>query len=507
MTAHRTIDWVRVFRDGDLVVDCTNSVRGHDVRDRTGPPAGRRLGRTAARPRPLSRPLVTHPRAGRLVHVVGARPNFMKAAPVVRALDVLGVPQVVVHTGQHYDRAMSDVFFEELGIPEPEINLGVGSGSHAAQTAALMTALEPTLLQLDPPLAVVYGDINSTLATAVVASKLGIPLAHVEAGLRSFDMTMPEEVNRRVTDILSDVLFLTSPEAADNLLREGVPADRQHFVGNPMIDTLVANLERFDVAAARAAHGLAGPYAVATLHRPANVDTVEAATKLVGMLEGVAAQLTIVLPLHPRARRRWSGPGCGRATASGSSSRWATCHSCRWSRGATVVVTDSGGIQEETTILGVPCLTVRPNTERPITITHGTNRLLTPEAVPDAVAAVDRDQRLRPRAAAAVGRARRRADRHGSSATGWPRSAPRSGRGRTWPGAPRATATSPVGPGATGRAQPRSIRSAARRSGRESQRIRAARGRSVPRAPPVTVAPPRRARRPWRPGRAARPAA
>jgi len=215
---------------------------------------------------------VTDPRPGRLVHVVGARPNFMKAAPVVRALDGLGVPQVVVHTGQHYDRAMSDVFFEELGIPEPEINLGVGSGTHAVQTAALMTALEPTLLELRPPIAVVYGDINSTLATAVVASKLGVPLAHVEAGLRSFDMTMPEEVNRRVTDILSDVLFLTSPEAADNLLHEGVPAERHHFVGNPMIDSLVANLDRFDVAAARVANDLDGPYAVATLHRPAHGD-------------------------------------------------------------------------------------------------------------------------------------------------------------------------------------------------------------------------------------------
>jgi len=322
---------------------------------------------------------------------VGARPNFMKAAPVVRALDGLGVPQVVVHTGQHYDRAMSDVFFEELGIPEPEINLGVGSGTHAVQTAALMTALEPTLLELRPPIAVVYGDINSTLATAVVASKLGVPLAHVEAGLRSFDMTMPEEVNRRVTDILSDVLFLTSPEAADNLLHEGVPAERHHFVGNPMIDSLVANLDRFDVAAARVANDLDGPYAVATLHRPANVDTVEAASKLVAMLEGVAAQLTIVLPLHPRGAATLERAGLRRSDRLRIVEPLGYLPFMSLVRGATVVVTDSGGIQEETTILGVPCLTVRPNTERPITVTHGTNRLLTPEAVPDAVATILRD--------------------------------------------------------------------------------------------------------------------
>jgi UDP-N-acetylglucosamine 2-epimerase (non-hydrolysing) len=312
----------------------------------------------------------------------------MKAGPVILALRALGVPQVVIHTGQHYDRAMSDVFFEELGIPEPDLNLGVGSGTHAAQTAALLLALEPALLELRPPLVVVYGDINSTLATAVVAAKLEIPVAHVEAGLRSFDMSMPEEVNRRVTDILSALCFVTSPEGLDNLRHEGVPDDRLHFVGNPMIDTLQANLDRFDVGAARAEHGLTGPYAVATLHRPANVDTLDAARRLVEMRDAVASQLPVILPLHPR--------GVATLTAAGlaPSDRLRVIEPLGYLpfmslvRGATVVVTDSGGIQEETTILGVPCLTVRPNTERPITITHGTNRLVTPEEVGPAVAAI-----------------------------------------------------------------------------------------------------------------------
>ena len=183
---------------------------------------------------------------GTVAHVVGARPNFMKAAPVIRALERAGVAQAVIHTGQHYDAALSDVFFRDLGLPEPDRNLGVGSGSHAVQTAAIMVALEQAFGELRPALAVVYGDVNSTTAAALVAAKIGLPLAHVEAGLRSFDMTMPEEVNRRVTDILADLCFVTSPEAIAHLAREGVPADRMHFVGNPMIDTLLANLDRFD---------------------------------------------------------------------------------------------------------------------------------------------------------------------------------------------------------------------------------------------------------------------
>jgi UDP-N-acetylglucosamine 2-epimerase (non-hydrolysing) len=323
-----------------------------------------------------------------VVHVVGARPNFVKAGPVVRALEARKVEQVVVHTGQHYDRTMSDVFFHELGLPEPGLNLGVGSGTQAGQTAALLTALEPAIGELAPALVVVYGDINSTLATALVTAKLHVPLAHVEAGLRSFDMTMPEEVNRRVTDILSDLLFATSPEALDNLEHEGVARDRIHFVGNPMIDTLVANLDRFDVDAARAEYGLDGPYAVATLHRPANVDTPEAAGRLVAMLEAVTAQLPVVLPLHPRGRAMLTAAGLGDGSNLRIVEPLGYLAFIALVRGAAVVVTDSGGIQEETTILGVPCLTVRPNTERPITISHGTNRLVEPEEVGAGVAAI-----------------------------------------------------------------------------------------------------------------------
>ena len=317
----------------------------------------------------------------RVVHVVGARPNFMKAGPVVKALARRGVEQLVIHTGQHYDTTMSDIFFRELDLPEPDLNLGVGSGSQAGQTAALLTALESAILDLDPALTVVYGDINSTLATALVASKLHLPTAHVEAGLRSFDMTMPEEVNRRVTDILADLLFVTSPEAIDNLRNEGVAAERIHFVGNPMIDTLVVNLDRFDVAAARRAYDLDGPYAVATLHRPANVDTPAAAARLVTMLESVTAQLPVVLPLHPRGRAMLARAGLVGGPRLRLIEPLGYVGFMSLVRGASVVVTDSGGIQEETTILGVPCLTVRPNTERPITISHGTNRLVEPDEV------------------------------------------------------------------------------------------------------------------------------
>ena len=322
----------------------------------------------------------------RVVHVVGARPNFMKAGPVVKALAARGIEQQVIHTGQHYDRTMSDIFFHELDLPEPDLNLGVGSGSQAAQTAALLTALEPAFLELEPALIAVYGDINSTLAASLVASKLLLPTAHVEAGLRSFDMTMPEEVNRRVTDVLADLCFVTSPEAIGNLEREGVSRDRIRFVGNPMIDTLLANLDRFDEAAARAEYRLAGPYAVATLHRPANVDTPAAAARLVAMLEAVTAQLPVVLPLHPRGRAMLAAAGLADGPRLKLIEPLGYIAFLSLVRGAAVVVTDSGGIQEETTILGVPCLTVRPNTERPITITHGTNRLIEPDAVGPAVA-------------------------------------------------------------------------------------------------------------------------
>ena len=323
-----------------------------------------------------------------VIHVVGARPNFMKAAPVVRALGLRGVRQLLVHTGQHYDQAMSGVFFGELDLPEPDINLDVGSGSHAAQTAAIMVKLDAVLEDIVPALTVVYGDVNSTLAAAVVAAKRLLPLAHVEAGLRSFDPTMPEEINRRVTDLLADLLFVTSPEAIDNLRHEGIGPGGVEFVGNPMIDSLLANLERFDVAAARREHDLEGPYAVATLHRPANVDGPAAAGRVVAMLEGVSQVLPVVLPLHPRGAASMAEAGLTPGPRLRVLDPLGYIPFLSLVRGATVVVTDSGGIQEETTILGVPCLTVRPNTERPITITHGTNRLVTPEEVPDAVEAI-----------------------------------------------------------------------------------------------------------------------
>jgi UDP-N-acetylglucosamine 2-epimerase (non-hydrolysing) len=300
-----------------------------------------------------------------VAHIVGARPNFMKAAPVVRALDGLGRPQVVIHTGQHYDDRMSAVFFRELGLPTPDMDLGVGSGSHARQTAAIMTALEDALPAVG----------------ALVAAKVGIATGHVEAGLRSFDRSMPEEVNRVVTDALADLLFATSPEAIGNLGREGIDPARTFLVGNPMIDTLLAHLDRLDPAPARAAVGVGERYAVVTLHRPSNVDDPSSAGRVVRALDELAELVEVVVPLHPRGRPTLEAAGLR------SSDRLRVVEPLGYLdfvslvRGAALVVTDSGGIQEETTILGVPCLTIRPNTERPITVTQGTNRLVTPEGV------------------------------------------------------------------------------------------------------------------------------
>ncbi|MFI0357197.1 non-hydrolyzing UDP-N-acetylglucosamine 2-epimerase [Actinomadura sp. 9N407] len=312
-----------------------------------------------------------------IVHVLGARPNFVKAAPVIDALRARGAAQAVVHTGQHYDERMSEIFFRELGLPEPDVNLGVGSGSHAAQTAALMIGLEAEFLARTPDLIVVYGDVNSTIAAALVAAKLHIPVAHVEAGLRSFDMTMPEEVNRRLTDQLSDLCLVTSPEAIGHLAAEGVPTGRTHLVGNPMIDTLLKNLDHFDTAAVRAAHGLPERYVLATVHRPANVDDPATAAALVKHLHGVADLADLVIPVHPRGRANLIAAGLDTHPGVHVLEPLGYIDFLAAVRGAATVVTDSGGLQEETTILGVPCLTIRPNTERPITITHGTNRLVT----------------------------------------------------------------------------------------------------------------------------------
>lgn len=316
-----------------------------------------------------------------VLHIAGARPNFPKAAPVLHALTARGVSQRLLHTGQHYGDAMSAVFFRELGLPAPDINLGVGSGSHAQQTAAVLTGLEDVLLDLQPELVVVYGDVNSTVAAALAASKLGIRVAHVEAGLRSFDRSMPEELNRVVTDQLSDVLFATSADAVAHLGREGVDPARIHLVGNPMIDTLLAHRDAF------------GPppydrYIAATLHRPANVDGDADAAELVKALHVVAGQVPVVLPLHPRGRETLAAAGLFDHPGIRVVAPLGYLDFLGLVNGAAAVITDSGGVQEETTVLGVPCLTVRPNTERPVTITHGTNRLVTRPELPDAVAAV-----------------------------------------------------------------------------------------------------------------------
>ena len=325
-----------------------------------------------------------------IVHVLGARPNFVKAAPVIAALRAAGAEQAVVHTGQHYDARLSEIFFDELGLPEPDVNLGVGSGGHAAQTAALMVGLEGEFTSRSPALVIVYGDVNSTIAAALVAAKLHIPVAHVEAGLRSFDMTMPEEVNRRVTDQLSALCLVTSPEGIGHLAAEGVPVSRTHLVGNPMIDTLLANVDSFDTGRVRAEYGLPEQYVLATMHRPANVDAPGTATALVRHLHGVADLADLVIPVHPRGRANLLAAGLGDHSRVHILDPLGYIDFIAAVRGAAAVVTDSGGLQEETTVLGVPCLTVRPNTERPITITHGTNRLVTfEELVPAARKALE----------------------------------------------------------------------------------------------------------------------
>ena len=314
-----------------------------------------------------------------ILHVVGARPNFMKAASVLRALGAAGFRQSIVHTGQHYDANMSDVFFRELEIPEPDVNLAVGPGSHAQQTARIMTGFESVVLERKPDLVVVYGDVNSTVAAALVCAKLQIPVAHVEAGLRSNDRSMPEEINRLLTDQLADLLFTPSADADQNLQREGIPAARIHLVGNVMIDTLVRLLPR---ALEKGSQSFPARYALVTLHRPSNVDDPGVLRRILSSILSVSKNsvsknkdLAVVFPVHPRTRLRISE--FGMATDG--------LHICdplsyleflALQAGAAVVLTDSGGIQEETTFLGVPCLTLRANTERPVTVEIGTNVLV-----------------------------------------------------------------------------------------------------------------------------------
>jgi UDP-N-acetylglucosamine 2-epimerase (non-hydrolysing) len=313
---------------------------------------------------------------GVFVYVIGARPNVIKMAPVVaRMAERLPDAQhLVVHTGQHYDRMMSDVFIEQLGVPAPDYELGVGSGSHAVQTARVMERIEPVLKAERPDLVVVPGDVNSTLAVAVVAAKLGIPLAHLEAGLRSFDRTMPEEINRIVADEFSDYLFIHSDEARENLTARGIAPERIHFVGNTMIDTLVAMESRFRAIGAAVGLGLEpGNYLLVTLHRPALVDG-PLLSEVLAELEAIARQLPVVFPAHPRTRKMMDGIDVGSNVHVLDPIGYLEFLSLQ--ADAAAVLTDSGGVQEETTYLGVPCFTLRDNTERPVTLRAGTNTLL-----------------------------------------------------------------------------------------------------------------------------------
>jgi len=309
----------------------------------------------------------------KIINIVGARPNFMKIAPIMAAYSrCRHIEPLLVHTGQHYDERMSDLFFRQLGIPEADINLGVGSGSHAAQTAAIMTAFEPVVVEHRPDVVLVVGDVNSTIACGLVAVKLGVRLVHVEAGLRSFDRTMPEEINRVLTDAISDLLFCTEQSGADNLRTEGVADEKIHLVGNVMIDTLLSNRQKAENSTILDELKLsAGAYAALTLHRPSNVDDAAVFGRILDALEVIQRDMPIVFPIHPRTRKNLSGSPLGARVEAMGNLRlldpvgyldFLKLMSC-----AKLVLTDSGGIQEETTILKVPCLTLRENTERPIT--------------------------------------------------------------------------------------------------------------------------------------------
>ncbi|MGH9512756.1 MAG: non-hydrolyzing UDP-N-acetylglucosamine 2-epimerase [Terriglobales bacterium] len=306
-----------------------------------------------------------------VLHVVGARPNFVKAAPVLRALKKNGFEQTLVHTGQHYDRNMSDIFFSQLEMPKPDVNLGVGSGSHGSQTAEVMCRFEPVALERKPDIVLVYGDVNSTVAAALVCSKLLIQVGHVEAGLRSFDRTMPEEINRIVTDRLSDLLFTPFQDGDFNLKREGVPQERIHCVGNVMIDSLIRLLP----LAANCSIESPDRFALVTLHRPSNVDDSQALKNILDALVEASDELEIIFPVHPRTRQRIEQFAFQTRRLHLLEPLPYIEFLALQSRAA-VVITDSGGIQEETTYLGIPCLTIRPNTERPITVTIGTNILV-----------------------------------------------------------------------------------------------------------------------------------
>ncbi|HEY6230639.1 MAG TPA: UDP-N-acetylglucosamine 2-epimerase (non-hydrolyzing) [Pyrinomonadaceae bacterium] len=319
----------------------------------------------------------------KVINVVGARPNFMKVAPIVAAMKrrEREFAPLVVHTGQHYDASMSDSFFSDLDLPQPDVYLGVGSASHAAQTAAVMQRFEPVVLQEKPDWVLVVGDVNSTLACALVCAKLGVKVAHVEAGLRSGDRSMPEEINRLLTDQIADLLFTPSADANDNLLAEGISAERIRLVGNVMIDSLYKNLERAKQSQIQNLIDLDNkPYAVLTLHRPSNVDDLSTFRKILDALETISARLPIIFPVHPRTRNTIGELGLAERVDKILNLRlleplgyldFLSLYS-----GARLVLTDSGGIQEETSVLRIPCVTLRENTERPITVTMGTNKVV-----------------------------------------------------------------------------------------------------------------------------------
>ena len=329
--------------------------------------------------------------------VVGARPNFMKIAPIVRALNVradIFKPRLI-HTGQHYDAEMQHQFFEQLQIPQPDIDLGVGSGTHAVQTAEIMRRFEPILEQQPPHAVLVVGDVNSTIACALVAVKKGIPVVHVEAGLRSYDRTMPEEINRVLTDQISDILFTTERGAKDNLLREGIAPERIHFVGNVMIDTLMINLAKAVNASQTLGKyhkdkvDVANGYGIVTLHRPSNVDDPATLQPLLSTLRELSGRLPLIFPLHPRTAKRIEESGFAALIDTPSIIKappLGYLELLGLMKDAKIVMTDSGGIQEETTALGVPCITLRENTERPITVTEGTNTVVGTD--PDRIRAV-----------------------------------------------------------------------------------------------------------------------
>jgi UDP-N-acetylglucosamine 2-epimerase (non-hydrolysing) len=354
------------------------------------------------RPRPRTTRTPPPPGAGpgrypscpmRIAYVVGARPNFVKMAPVISELR-RRVPEgshTLIHTGQHYDRLMSDIFLEELGVPAPDHMLGVGSASHAVQTARVMERIEPVLLEERPDLVIVPGDVNSTLAATLVAVKLGIPVAHLESGLRSFDRTMPEEINRIVADEFSEYLFLHCDEAIENLRAEGIAEERMHFVGNTMIDSLVAMEERFRDMKSAAKLGVSpGNYLLVTLHRPALVDGPLLADTI-ARLDDVGRELPVVFPVHPRTRKMMADMGLQPGPAIRLIEPVPYLEFLSLEADARAVLTDSGGVQEETTYLGVPCFTLRDNTERPVTVRAGTNTLLglEPQRIDDILPALE----------------------------------------------------------------------------------------------------------------------